>query len=73
VFPVPEGIINHTGENYIGLTLWALDPSGAKSGGLDLVGSSIIKPEYHQEHLATAKVGEVTRVLMKMHLIRARR
>jgi hypothetical protein len=24
-FPVPEGIINHRGENWIGLVVWAVD------------------------------------------------
>lgn len=29
-FPVPEGILNYNGPNYIGLTLWSLDGQGAK-------------------------------------------
>ncbi|RCI08598.1 hypothetical protein L249_4730 [Ophiocordyceps polyrhachis-furcata BCC 54312] len=28
-FPVPEGILNYRGTNWIGLAVWALDPSGA--------------------------------------------
>ncbi|KAI1760360.1 glycoside hydrolase family 35 protein [Hypoxylon sp. FL1150] len=37
VFPVPEGILNYEGGNYIGLTLWALEAGGAKIPGLELV------------------------------------
>lgn len=35
-FPVPEGILNYSGENWIGLALWAMDDSGAKVPGLSL-------------------------------------
>ncbi|KAM0436366.1 hypothetical protein ACHAQK_007940 [Fusarium lateritium] len=33
-FPVPEGILNYHGENWIGLLVWALDAKGIK--GIDL-------------------------------------
>lgn len=36
-FPVPEGILNYNGSNYVGITLWALEDTGAKIPGLDLV------------------------------------
>jgi beta-galactosidase len=36
-FPVPEGVLNYNGKNFIALTLWALDEDGAKLGGLELV------------------------------------
>lgn len=35
-FPVPEGILNHRGDNWIGIALWALDGRGAKVPGLAL-------------------------------------
>ncbi len=35
-YPVPEGILNYNGMNYIGVTLWALDSEGAKLNSLDL-------------------------------------
>ncbi|KAF7521836.1 hypothetical protein G7054_g12330 [Neopestalotiopsis clavispora] len=35
-FPVPEGILNHNGENTVALTLWSVDGSGAKLDGLSL-------------------------------------
>ncbi|KAL1962757.1 hypothetical protein VTN77DRAFT_9211 [Rasamsonia byssochlamydoides] len=39
-FPVPEGILNYNGTNYVAITLWALDPNGARiHGGLGLVPS----------------------------------
>jgi len=34
---VPEGILNYNGVNYVGITLWALDPQGAKLNSLELV------------------------------------
>lgn len=35
-FPVPEGILNYNGENWLGLSIWALDASGAKVPELSL-------------------------------------
>ncbi|KAJ2892909.1 hypothetical protein MKZ38_009214 [Zalerion maritima] len=31
-FPVPEGILNHQGENTLGLAVWALEPGAAITG-----------------------------------------
>ncbi|KAF7177626.1 hypothetical protein CNMCM7691_005987 [Aspergillus felis] len=39
-FPVPEGILNYSGINYVALTLWALEAQGALVGGLELVAST---------------------------------
>lgn len=36
VFPVPEGILNYKGENWIGLAVWALESGGAKVPGFTL-------------------------------------
>ncbi|KAH8681794.1 beta-galactosidase, domain 2-domain-containing protein [Xylariales sp. PMI_506] len=36
VFPVPEGVLNHAGTNYLGITLWAMEEQGASLGGLSL-------------------------------------
>lgn len=36
-YPVPEGILNYNGINYVGITLWALDAEGAKLNSLELV------------------------------------
>lgn len=38
-FPVPEGILNYKGENWIGLALWALDDTGSSVPGLALKAS----------------------------------
>ena len=35
-FPVPEGILNYHGTNYLGLTLWAMEEGGAKLEGFKL-------------------------------------
>ncbi|KJZ75914.1 hypothetical protein HIM_04738 [Hirsutella minnesotensis 3608] len=35
-FPVPEGILDYKGHNWIGLAVWALDKGGAKVPGLRL-------------------------------------
>jgi beta-galactosidase len=45
-FPVPEGILNHEGENYIALTVWAQDKLGAALEGLKLLPTSVIKSGY---------------------------
>lgn len=42
-FPVPEGVLNYSGENYLGLTLWAQDATGAKLDGLSLVATALIQ------------------------------
>lgn len=36
-FPVPEGILNYNGKNWVALTLWAQDPEGANLMDLVLV------------------------------------
>lgn len=37
VFPVPEGILDYGGDNWLGLAVWALEGDGAKVPGFDLV------------------------------------
>lgn len=37
-FPVPEGILNYRGTNWIGLSLWAHGEDGAKLDGCPGVG-----------------------------------
>lgn len=39
-FPVPEGVLNYQGENWLGLALWALGSDGAKVPGLNWTHSS---------------------------------
>lgn len=45
-FPVPEGILNHRGENYVALTLWANDDVGAKLGGFTLQATAVLQSGY---------------------------
>ncbi|QKX57235.1 uncharacterized protein TRUGW13939_04343 [Talaromyces rugulosus] len=47
-FPVPEGILNYAGKNYIGLTLWALDQNGAKIDGFNIVPNNFILSGYQR-------------------------
>jgi hypothetical protein len=35
-FPVPEGILNYNGNNWVGVAVWALEEGGAKVPGLEL-------------------------------------
>ena len=42
-FPVPEGILNHRGQNTLALSLWALDPKGATLDGFDLVAEGVVR------------------------------
>ena len=42
-FPVPEGILNHQGRNTLALSLWVLDPMGAKLDGLELIAEGVVK------------------------------
>jgi hypothetical protein len=35
-FPVPQGILNYQGENYLGISVWGLDGGATKLGGLEM-------------------------------------
>jgi hypothetical protein len=35
-FPVPEGILNYRGSNYLAISLWGLDSGATKLGGLEI-------------------------------------
>lgn len=42
-FPVPEGILDYRGDNWIGLAVWALDQGGARVPGLRLkAGAAVV-------------------------------
>lgn len=51
-FPVPEGILNYRGTNWIGLTLWALDSTGAKLESFQLVATAVIQSGYSEVTLS---------------------
>ncbi|KAL8702848.1 MAG: hypothetical protein Q9201_003988 [Fulgogasparrea decipioides] len=46
LFPVPEGILNYHGMNYVALSLWALGARGAKIEELQLVSTAVIQSGY---------------------------
>lgn len=45
-FPVPEGILNHHGTNYIAVSLWGFDAGGNKLAGLKLVPTAQVQTGY---------------------------
>jgi hypothetical protein len=47
-YPVPEGILNYNGKNYVALTLWALDAEGAQVNGFELVHGTPILSGYRK-------------------------
>ncbi|KAI1476633.1 glycoside hydrolase family 35 protein [Daldinia eschscholtzii] len=50
-FILPEGILNYEGSNYLALTLWSQDPSGATIKGLALEVDGIIQSGYSKPGL----------------------
>jgi hypothetical protein len=50
-FPVPEGILNYHGTNYIALSLWALDSAGTKVEDIKLVAGPVIQSAYSAPEL----------------------
>jgi len=45
-FPVPEGIWNYQGKNWVAISLWAMEEGGAKVEGVNLVAGPIIQTGY---------------------------
>jgi hypothetical protein len=41
-FPVPEGILNYRGTNYVGVSVWGLDAGPTKLAGLELTVDAIV-------------------------------
>ena len=46
-FPVPEGILNHHGTNWVAVSLWAMDWNGAKLDGLSLKTGTVAQWVYN--------------------------
>ncbi|KAH8649361.1 beta-galactosidase extracellular [Xylariales sp. PMI_506] len=42
-FPVPQGILDYSGTNYVAVTLWSQEADGAKLGGIELVADAVIQ------------------------------
>ncbi|KAL7913505.1 glycoside hydrolase family 35 protein [Trichoderma velutinum] len=55
-FPVPEGILNYNGDNWIGVALWALESHGAKVPGLKLKSRSPILTSRNKVELVKGPV-----------------
>ncbi|KAM0718146.1 hypothetical protein Q7P37_006478 [Cladosporium fusiforme] len=51
-FPVPQGILNYEGANYIAVTLWAQETEGAKLEGLELVADVAIQSGFRKPRLS---------------------
>ena len=51
-FFVPEGILDHHGENYVALTLWGFDEGGNRLAGLELVSTAAVATGYRPPELA---------------------
>ena len=46
VYPVPEGVWNYHGSNYVAVSLWSLEAKGAKVESLSLVAGPVIQTGY---------------------------
>lgn len=57
-FPVPEGILNYRGDNYIAVSIWALDAGAVKPPGLELVAGMPVKSGFGEIPLAPMKPWE---------------
>ncbi|SMR58814.1 unnamed protein product [Zymoseptoria tritici ST99CH_1E4] len=58
VFPVPEGIWNYHGSNYVAVSLWALEASGAKVANLSLVTGPVIQSGFGPVELSPVPAWE---------------
>tara|TARA_R110002003_G_scaffold120_6_gene10656 strand:- start:14354 stop:16240 length:1887 start_codon:yes stop_codon:yes gene_type:complete len=45
-FPVPEGVLNYRGENYVAVSIWAVEEGGVKPAGFELVAGMRVKTGY---------------------------
>lgn len=55
-FPVPEGILNYNGSNYLALTIWAMDESSFKLDGLQLQANAVLQSGYRKPSLVEGEV-----------------
>lgn len=53
-FPVPQGILNYSGINYVAITLWSQSEDGAQLGGLQLVANAVIQSGMKSPELSPA-------------------
>jgi hypothetical protein len=55
-YPVPEGILNYHGSNYLAVSVWSLDPSGVKLGGLTLESTAVVQSGYSRPAVVAGEV-----------------
>ncbi|KAI3398729.1 hypothetical protein diail_8595 [Diaporthe ilicicola] len=58
-FPVPQGILDYSGTNYVSITLWSQEESGVKLGGLQLVADAVIQSGMSDPGLSPMPAWEV--------------
>ncbi|KAJ4357598.1 uncharacterized protein N0V89_002174 [Didymosphaeria variabile] len=51
-FPVPQGILNYSGENTLGVSIWALEEGGAKPEGFEIVAGMSVESGYGEVKLS---------------------
>ncbi|KAL7652749.1 hypothetical protein ACMYSQ_010009 [Aspergillus niger] len=55
-YPVPEGILNYNGSNYLALTIWAMDEKSFKLDGLRLQANAVVQSGYRKPSLVKGEV-----------------
>jgi hypothetical protein len=51
-FPVPEGILNYRGDNYIAVSIWRLEAGAVKPTSIELVAGMPVQSGYGEIQLA---------------------
>ncbi|RAL03867.1 glycoside hydrolase family 35 protein [Aspergillus ibericus CBS 121593] len=51
-FPIPEGILNYNGSNYLALTIWSMDTRPFQLAGVQLQADAVIQIVYAEPHAA---------------------
>ncbi|KAB8221838.1 beta-galactosidase, domain 2-domain-containing protein [Aspergillus novoparasiticus] len=54
-YPIPEGILNHQGENYLAITFWTLEENGAKLDGIELQSKAVVQSGYRKPALVAGQ------------------
>ncbi|EFY85580.1 beta-galactosidase [Metarhizium acridum CQMa 102] len=52
-FPVPEGVLDYNGDNWVGLAVWSLDGTGARVPGFTLRSGTPVQSSRNKVHLVT--------------------
>lgn len=50
-YPVPEGILNYNGSNYLALTVWSMEADTFQLAGLELKADAVIQSGYRKPGL----------------------